>query len=249
MLTAKPMRGGLPEQIHPDAWVDFAVWQLGMPRGTSATVAATTSLCYAAECSSAECDSLRWVLKSYEGHAKNKRKLLIDRPVCNRCGAEWVTWESTEYRVTGARDPGPTRRGRWTRYIRCNPTRAASRVGPEERLFGRLDLRRHQRARELAERFHRSDRWFYACRVYFVYVLRFSSFHGAGGERGATRWALEHFPDAPFAWNRDRISNLIEAGRWQWARMLADAGLIPPGEWWVHRAKDDPKSVATTVFR
>lgn len=224
-------------RVHPDDMVWRCFWS-AEPRVPSATRIATTVRVCADGCRREGCKSTQWVLKTTEGHARNRRKLREPIPVCGHCGEEWEAADVVNHLVTGAPGSGVTRRGRWTRYLHVKGSRPVARSS-EERIFGHVDLLELHRLREIAERLSRARDKHWAHRIYFAYVLRFGGVRGRGGERALVVWAANRstgrrgaWPRAPFAWNRARVSQLIHEGREDWAAQLARAGLIESGDWW-----------------
>lgn len=227
-------------RVHPDDMVRRC-FTAAQPHVPSATRIATTVRLCAPSCSREGCGSSTWVLKTTEGHARNRRKLREPVPVCGHCGEEWLAEDVVNHMVTGATGSGITNRGRWTRYVHVRGHRPAAR-STEDRLFGgRQDLLERQRLRSLANALTRARLSYWAMRVYFAYVLDFGGVRGQGGERALATWASRHsngrhrpgaWPRAPFAWNRDRVSELVREGRALWAARLVQAGLIEGGEWW-----------------
>lgn len=226
-------------RVHPDDMVRRCYWS-AQPKVPSATRIATTVRQCAPSCAREGCSSTVWVAKTTTGHGRARRKLPEPIPVCGHCGEEWQAEDVVNHMVTGAPGSGITSRGKWTRYVHVRAVRPPG-SSTEERIFGGVDMLELHRLRDIANAQLRARAYYWSTRVYFAYVLHFEHVRGHGGERALASWAAnrangrhraEAWPRAPFAWTRWRVAVLINAGRREWARRLARAGIIEGGEWW-----------------
>lgn len=225
------------EEIHPDTMVYRCLWYAA-PRIAPSTRTSGTITRYAPQCG---CGSTTWVPRTMDGKGKNKRKLPRPVPVCASCGAAWDTWDVDDHMRTGVSGSGVTRRGRWCRYIHVRGEKRPGR-STELRIFGGVDLHQVVRARAIAETLHRSPRWRWAIRCYFEYVLHYKGVRGRGGQASLAEDARQRWNRAPFAWNVDRVADLIKDARHEWATRLAEAGVIRGGGWWLDEETESESS-------
>lgn len=218
-------------RVHPDEMVRRCFWAPAARIPPATRIATTVRRC-AARCANPSCESTTWALKTSTGKGRNKRKLAEPLAICVVCKHAWEVWDEVLHTPNGVANGAVTQRGRWTRFIHIRNQRIAAGDSTEERLFGDVDLWALQRLRAIAQRLYRSERWYWQAHAYFPYALHFGAVRGRGGERALARWAERGWPNAPFAWNQDRVQRLIEEGRAEWARRLVAGRLIDGGDWW-----------------
>lgn len=198
-------------RIHPDDCLALAFLTVA-PGEAKAIRYDTEVFRMAAECPNPKCRRRIWNRKETTGHGASKRQLPEPIFVCASpdCGAEWPTW--TESIARSVADKASRRPWRYDQQM--------ARLIEIGQLY------------QMASRMHRSRIWCWEARIYFPYVLHFSSVKASSGRRAMVAWAHTGWPRARVPWSLERIDALIQAGRAEWARRLQRAGFIESGDWW-----------------